>query len=622
VKWPARHNNSRRAINKQDGNRKEKIMRGDKEQIDEGRKKRRFDVTEPLIMDSFLQIAHNIVPRDIIMHICSFCDVKSILSLGATSKAFHSVVDRFSHSDYTKRDPTWIFPHAFQEYKEIFNAFPVESDFNSRGNHKFHVYRLSLFHEIVKLALEEVNKYKRTSLRIITGEDLLYSVGRLSMMITHADFAPSETGALPVNWTSYKHLLKRIQRVSGASAPHYEIVDAAKRILNNVKMEEFGLLAVEKYEHPHTLMKRTLLMETLAPILPALSVWFESMTDKQLMALAKEDKVFLALSGFTPAPHSFQESTRRKLIAELVLNVALSLKEGSLRFSDILNREAVTKLLTYEQEDTAYEDLKQIIYSVNGGGEPFQYGMYLPWGNNQVVPIVNKCYKGEKSSIRLIFSQGLHILRDVIGSDGEAADLSYEHIVEYLRSHSKEQIEMAVKNAFLDLTAVNNAFVGELAILLVGIEGSQNNLTVLHSPMVMDLVRDGKLTWRQAFFTGNEDIPFFAMAAHHGAKGDNPMTKHSNLILRDFYGDDKIDVGFTEQFWNFLSMEVELHELFLKTYWPQLGRYEEQDQLILSTLIIKNYLLDTFFADPQAAASRINGQVAELLTSRFKKGEK
>src|SRR5262249_50667343 len=152
------------------------------------------------------------------------------------------------------------------------------------------------FHETIKLVLEDVNRNKHTSLKIITGEDLLYSVGRLSMMITHADFAPvDETSALPLNWTSHKYILKRIQRVMGDLMSEQEIKFAAKQIVNNVDKAHFRLSAVERLEHPSVMVKRTLLSDLLAPAFTTIAAWLEGLTDKDLLTLAKPDKIFLAL---------------------------------------------------------------------------------------------------------------------------------------------------------------------------------------------------------------------------------------------------------------------------------------------------------------------------------------
>jgi hypothetical protein len=135
--------------------------------------------------------------------------------------------------------------------------------------------------------------------------------------------------------------------------------------------------------------------------------------------------------------------------------------------------------------------------------------------------------------------------------------------------------------------------------------------------MIMDLVRDNHMSWDDAFFLGKGTVPFFAMAAHHEAKGNNPMTTHSNLILSDFFKEEGFNVEYTENFEKFLFSEFDLHKLFLKTYWPQLGNYGENDQLILSALAIKNYLLDTFFTDPAGASNRLRRKVAALLDRAF-----
>lgn len=89
-------------------------------------------------------------------------------------------------------------------------------------------------------------------------------------------------------------------------------------------------------------------------------------------------------------------------------------------------------------------------------------------------------------------------------------------------------------------SAEADPFVRELLVLLVGIEGTQNNVMALHAPMVTDLVAEGSLTWSQALFTGSRNtdpgsIPWFAFAADKNQKGSSdksrgPMERQMELL--------------------------------------------------------------------------------------------
>ncbi len=67
-----------------------------------------------------------------------------------------------------------------------------------------------------------------------------------------------------------------------------------------------------------------------------------------------------------------------------------------------------------------------------------------------------------------------------IGDDSSAAlDLSYERIVDYLDLLPPRERDRGAGRALRIPGQARNPFFGELAIPPVGIEGSQNNMTVL-----------------------------------------------------------------------------------------------------------------------------------------------
>ena len=213
--------------------------------------------------------------------------------------------------------------------------------------------------------------------------------------------------------------------------------------------------------------------------------------------------------------------------------------------------------------------------------------MELRWGHDHALALA------DTGAVRLIFSQALDIMNRIGDTKSTALDLSYERIVQYLNLLPQEQVHHQLQRALSNPQAVDNAFFGELAILLVGIEGSQNNFTVLHTPMIMDLVCAGTISWEQALFQ-RSDIPYFVMAGDKSEKGPGPMVRHSEMIRKGQLSKAEIHKGSVDKFQKFFDREIDLHSLFFQTFFPDLAQFDAPSQLILSSIIVKNYLCQRF----------------------------
>jgi hypothetical protein len=558
-------------------------------------------------------------PSETIMHLDTCVDVGPFFQVEEENEDLPDLVGSY-HVNFAERNADRVFLSAEGDFFQIFGGHPSKKrgDFKKLDN--FHVGRLCLFHDVVKVMLEAINTYKSGGLNIITGEDLLRSVGRLSMMITSADYLCEDEDVIPLNLTSGKYLTSRLQGAYRYKGGREDLEKKVKRITDNIEKAAPGLWKVSAYEDPSTLKGRVELSQALISKFPFLINVLSHLDVESIKSLAQVNRTFLVLVGFAPPSWLFNDPGRKQLIARLAVATALLIRNGNPPFlSDLSDTPNALGLLSFEGPQSLGEkdvkELEGLAYAMSYNylhDKSDKYGMYLPWGGSQAVTLLSE------DSVRLIFSQGLTILKKVTGGDTGKVDLTYEDIVKYLKSQPEDQIATKIKEAFLNLEGVNNSFIGELIILLVGIEGSQNNLAVLHAPMVIDLVCSKKITWNQAFFLGSNKVPYFAMAAHKGAKGEKPMTKHSEIIRRfNYQSEPNYEDG---KFWDFLDGELDLHEKFLKTYWPQLDDYEEGDQLILSTLIIKYYLINTFFTDPWGKETLfIHQRVDELLKHNFYK---
>jgi hypothetical protein len=554
------------------------------------------------------------LPAEIIFYICSFLDIQWILNLGRTSKHFSNLVGAY-HSKFKPRELEWIFPMACKEFIQIFHRAPrLAGDVRGEKNDQFNISQLQKFNSVIQLILEAVNENRddNSSLNIVSGEELLRSVGRLSMMIDPAGFLPvNETFPLPLNWTTQNYLEDRKHDYGDIKVSD---------ILVKLEQAKPGLLVegtkikTGDYEEEGTKRLRKTLSEKAASISPVLFNLLPWLDAKSIRSLASTNKTFLMLIGFTSPNSLSADEERKRLIAELAVRAALLIKDKVDQLTGDPDWAALSwfgegKHFDEEMVSAFTEELEQMASLLSQN--PTRYGMRLPWGNNHIVNLINQ------GSVRMIFSQGLEIIKMIESGKSKADDLSYERIVKYLKTRSKDEIERQVRNAFLNLKDVNEAFVGELVILLVGIEGSQNNFTILHAPMITDLVCKGKIQWDDALFKGHRmgEIPYFAMAADKNQKGILPLVRHGNVMTSGKIEDD--GKGNYDKFQRFLRREFDLHKLFFETFCPELDDYESNDQLNLSMLIVKNYLLSVFFMDLESeAVTRVNKSILSKLLSQ------
>lgn len=578
--------------------------------------------------ENVIEILSDQRPSEIIMHLDQCIDVAPFFQIEQETANPLDLVGSY-HANFALRDMDRIFPSAEGDYFQLFNAHPRKKreDFEKHDN--FHIGRLCLFHDVVKVVLEVVNAKKgglidgKGGLNIITGEDLLRSVGRLSMMITSADYLCQDESVIPLNMTSGKYLTSRLQGNYRYRGGHKALEEKVARIVGNINKAAPGLLKVGAYENPSILRDRKNLSDYLCSAFPFFITHVLDQLDvEDIKHLAQVNRTFLVLVGFAPPSWLFNDPERKQLVARLAVATALLIRNGDPSFlQGITNTQgavgSLSHMMSKNLDMRAVKQLETIAYHISGNyirHDNDKYGMYLPWGGSQAVTLIND------GSIRLIFSQGLTILKQITGTDTGKVDLTDEDIAGYLRSLPEDQIVKQIKDAFLNLENVKNPFIGELVILLVGIEGSQNNLAVLHAPMVTDLVCRKEINWNQALFCGKDKVPYFAMAAHKGAKGEKPMVKHSNIIQNFRMWKDYDDHSSDPNFWEFLGGELDLHDKFLKTFFPELDDYEMEDQLILCALIIKYYLLNTFFTDPWGdEAIAVHQKVDELLNRHFNK---
>ncbi|MEX6690323.1 DUF4157 domain-containing protein [Danxiaibacter flavus] len=207
----------------------------------------------------------------------------------------------------------------------------------------------------------------------------------------------------------------------------------------------------------------------------------------------------------------------------------------------LTSRENATGQYTDEQ----IEQLKQNTFALRkklnpenadelNANKEFRYEGSVPVGRGHQMALHSE------GALRLDFHEGDRILEEV-SPGAENADLSYENIVKYLRKIDGPLLRNQLRRVFADMSAAD-PFIRELAILLVGIEGSQNNMMALHGPMITDLVGEGAINWQQALFTGGrtpslEQMPLFVYASDATQKGtDNskskgPMVRQSELML-------------------------------------------------------------------------------------------
>jgi hypothetical protein len=138
--------------------------------------------------------------------------------------------------------------------------------------------------------------------------------------------------------------------------------------------------------------------------------------------------------------------------------------------------------------------------------------------------------KEKSGALRLDFSGG--------------RDLSYEDIVKHLMAvpvQDKVEINSQIRRGYARMEDAD-PFIRELLVLLVGVEGIQNNAMVMSAPMVTDLIAEDALSWAGALFSGDrtvalKNVPAFIFAADKGMKGssgtsEGPMERQARLLQK------------------------------------------------------------------------------------------
>jgi len=494
------------------------------------------------------------------------------------TEALHKLKMLTLKLDPVEELPEWVSSvsdGALRDFFKITKRDPRMALETPNPSTEFDLLQLTNFHRVIQQLLGDVNEESGTSyLNIRSGTDLLYSVGRLSMMINPSDYFPSdETRPLPLNWTSPKFLKMRPDNDVGTIVKNLEQASGELLFPERQRQQiafnsQYGrsilpdpefLHRILNYLDPASLMNLALtnraMFTTLAYGLPSTSF---GTRDQQKM-----------ISGLSAIGPELFGKGRRKIDKDAnhgeffsaMMNITSTKKWSNLISNSILPR-------------TGKE--------INLKGD--EYGMTLPWGTGQGVPLVNM------GSVRLTFTEAERIMK-VIGDDSDAIDLSYERIVSYLQTMNSRDSALALRDTLGDLRKAPEPFFGELAILLGGIEASQNNMAVMQAPMIADLVADGVIDWDDALFR-RKAVPYYVMAADKSEKGKYPMLRHSNVLKSRRIEDD--DQGDYDKFESFIGQEFNLNKLFLETYFPQLKLLDLHDQLLFSSLLMKRYLKDVY----------------------------
>jgi len=192
------------------------------------------------------------------------------------------------------------------------------------------------------------------------------------------------------------------------------------------------------------------------------------------------------------------------------------------------------------------KSIKPADFDPENKNKGFRYEGAIPSGKGHNTKLHSE------GALRLDFDQGQRIL-DQVNPGADNDDLSYENIVKYLKQVDGAILRSQLRRVFSDMNSAD-PFLRELAILLVGIEGTQNNMMALHGPMVTDLVSQGEMQWGDALFTGERTpdlahMPFFVYASDATQKGTDDSNKQKGPMVRqsELIKTGKIDAEAFEQ---------------------------------------------------------------------------
>lgn len=568
-------------------------------------------------------------PPEVFSLIVSYLDATSLSSLQRALPRLRSPRQAY------QEDAERTYRAALQDFAVLMGRAPriASGSLGSDPNPRFEFERLRLLHHVVQLTLAGVNHAigEEAELNVITGEDLLYTVGRLSMMINEQDFLANDTRAIPLNWMP-PNLLKARTHLSSAN------IDQISRGLTATADEQRRLTApfrnyVSDANFRVYQIVRGSLLKNLGGTLPI--VWtpadnlvldlvlrmtqFMGARDvtETFLKLAATNKRFLVLVSLMPPETLLEDAPRRDAVVQSFNTLAkvLAGKKNLLEnthntdaysLQDLVKAKRNALITNVQQMEKSFSKMLGGVELVKAMRKPEFRNMALPWGNGRHVGMA---YAG---SVRLVFSQALSIMHRIGDFSSAALDLSYERIVDYLDLLPPANVIEELSRALGMPSQVRNPFFGELAILLVGIEGSQNNMTVLQAPMCLDLVANGHLTWAQVLFQ-RQDIPFFVMGADKSEKGLRPMMRHSQMLSKGALSPEEQIEGTYSKFQKFFQRELDLNQLFFKVFFPRIAAHEETDQLVLSALCTAHYLCGKFNVSGRAR-QRIFHNLTRILT--------
>lgn len=550
------------------------------------------------------------LPTNVILAITSYLDVESLLNFALTSKSIHTKI-----STRVSIEIPWkqLRDQTFKLYNLIYGHQPKQAPKIARLDQKQRLLRTRSFHRVINALLQAINYVGDTKkLNIVTGEDLLYSVGRLSYMINDIDFLPDfDTRAdLPVNWSEPKYLkLRNVRQKNYVNKVTDSVAQHRKRLLE----QTLRFRSQEYYRAKQPEIETA--SKALLPLLRAADDTFERFLG---------DQRYLAILTLVPPACLLNDPIRKPLATALAYDAVFKLTKKDLQ------QNALKELLVPYQGDMGKKqfniltqklssDLKDLHQGFGGKPGDLDFTIRLPIARS------HECVLTNLGSIRLIFSQGAEIM-SYIGDTSRATDLSYERIRDALSKPAKQkQVAQHFRRQFGGVYDVGggvlNYLFGELALLLVGIEGTQNNLSVLHAPMCADLVCLNQMTWGDFLcYPGHADLPWFGMAADavqkgSGKKGGPPLQRQSQVLKSLEFSDD--DKGTYDQFQRWMGRELELEDRFLATMFPRLEWYSSEDQLRLSTIFISLYLTEVFRVRDQKVTKQLRSELANYLRTTW-----
>jgi hypothetical protein len=543
------------------------------------------------------------VPNDVMLNIISYLDLGSKLRLGQTQKRFAELI----HARQM------VFPRVFRAAAHEF-ASRKKLPKPTVSVASYDQELLRWLHAGIQCVLEVVNETKgdEPALNIVNGEDLLACVGRLSMMINPADYAAPDTrGTVPLNWTSgdrlkerhgsggFKRLLEkdpqRIEKIQKNVASAKLELATVKQTLDEFRCQalwrvyqtcmrvedkqrkSFGQKIAEKLE---TSVARSIVEGAFALLLPLLAA-------PDLLSVASLSRRFLVLAAFQPATAAPADPLRMRLIASLAKRAATMISNldpkgkplDGFHKIDLSMGNSFMKTWNQARGNNALLDE---VEQAEGSGSDELRNIELRMGDGHAVGLAYT------RSVRLMFSQAAQIL-DEVDDHSAALDLGYKRIVKYLTKRGRAGAEELLA-ALTSTQRLRSSFFGELALLLVSIEGTQNNMSVLQAPMLADLVAAGEISWANALW--EKGVPLFPMAADAKDKGAEPLIRLSKVITKGELPDATAKDA--DKFKTFLEQHYEVNRRFFGAFFRPIGGLPPPRRLIASALIAIAYLCERF----------------------------